>query len=99
MKKRLGATKKSPMYLHEVPKAKGINLEGTFLEVANTPKTSDVCLIRIALRNSPRRKRNRKRAAMGNPWVEVQLKFSASMVRIEMDPRKVISGPLLIRWR
>ena len=81
----------------EVPKGKGVNLEGTFLEVANTPKTSDVYLIGIALHNSPRRKRKRmnerKRAAMGSPWIEVQLKFSASVVRIETDSRRRISGP------
>ena len=32
---------------------------------------------------------------MGSPWIEVQLQFSASIVRIEMDSRRGISGPSL----
>jgi len=32
---------------------------------------------------------------MRSPWIEVELQFSASMVEIELGPRRGISEPLL----
>jgi hypothetical protein len=61
-------------------------------ESAYTPTTSDVCLIR---NNSPSRRRKRRNAGgqQWSPWIEVELQFSASMVRIEIDSKGVYWSP------
>lgn len=71
-------------------------MEVTFLEVVNTPKTSKICLIQVALHNSPHRTRKRaNERELEQPWgvlgIEVQLQFNASIGRIEMDSRRRVS--------